>query len=205
MNRFIAIIFFISISTPIYAASLDELDPAIVNAAQQGDAAAQYYVGQELIGHFLVDEEMTEVSLEWLNKAHKQGHAEATAKIAIIYKSHGKKSVINPVKALKYLHIAADRGADRAPARLAEMYYLGKGTIQDNVEAYAWISVAIAISTNDKMTKRMRKGKEQIENAMNESELNQAKSLAREHFTKFQEENQKWRSSKLFKQTAAYY
>jgi len=181
------------------------MNPKVVSAAKRGDAAAQFYVGSKLIGHYLVERENTDEALDWLKKSHAQGHAEATAKIAIIYKAHGKKSAIDPVKALKYLHLAEERGAERAPSRLAEMYFLGKGTIQDSVEAYAWISVGIAISNSEKMTKQMRKGKEQIENTMSERELIKGKKTANKYFSKFQKANEKWKNSKLYLDTVAYY
>jgi len=47
-------------------------------------------------------------------------------------------------EAVKWLHDAADQGEADAQHNLGVMYAVGKGTPRDYVEAYMWLSLAVA-------------------------------------------------------------
>ncbi|MHA1189955.1 MAG: sel1 repeat family protein, partial [Alphaproteobacteria bacterium] len=71
--------------------------------------------------------------------------------------------------------MAALQGHDYAQFDLGRMFAAGTGVAQDNIEAYKWISLAIA-QGNDHMIKHRNR----LSAGMNAAEIAQARRLARQ-------------------------
>lgn len=90
--------------------------------AEQGDVAAQRYVGEAYLGGHGAALNIA-LGCEWLDKAAQAGDAKAALRLSEIYRSYG-----NMERALDYLEMSAAAGDSEACYQLG-LYYLSSGTL----------------------------------------------------------------------------
>ena len=169
MKKFLSIIFIIFVSViSSFAANIDELK----KAAEQGDAQAQYNLGNCYAFGDGVEKNLSE-AVKWWRKAAEQGVAPAQFNLGNCY-AFGNGVEKNPTEAVKWYRKAAEQGYAPAQFNLGVCYYNGQGMIQNNIKAYAWIAVASANGYDD-ATKALQLLKEemtplQVEKAVNLAE-----------------------------------
>jgi hypothetical protein len=111
-------------------------------AAEQGDADAQFRLGYMYEVGDGVPEDDTEAT-KWWFKAAEQGHVEAQSKLGFMY-DLGRGVPEDHTEAVKWYRKAAEQGDADAQEFLGLMYGLGKGIPENDVEAYVWLSISAA-------------------------------------------------------------
>jgi hypothetical protein len=109
-------------------------------AAEQGDAAAQVYLGSMYYEGEGVKQDYAE-AVKWFRKAAEQGHAEAQYNLAVRY-AKGEGVQQDDAEALKWCSKAAEQGCAEAQYNLGFIYYNGQGVQQDYAEASKWFRKA---------------------------------------------------------------
>ena len=114
-------------------------------AVAQGDANAQFKVGQMYSngeGDVAKDEKE---GIKWYHLAAAQGHAQAHAAIGFLYED-GIEDIIqqNMEEAVKWYHLAAEHGHVNTQFILGNFYYYGFEDIvkQNMTEAFRWFRIA---------------------------------------------------------------
>ena len=78
-------------------------------------------------------------------------------------------------EAVKWYQKAADQGFAMAQLNLGLLYFLGKGVLEDFVQAYAWLNIAAA--NGDENSK---KGKSLLAKEMTPDQITEAEELVKE-------------------------
>ena len=124
---------------------------ATLKAAEQGDADAQFYLGEIYeSGIHANGEDVPQnyaEAMKWWLKAAEQGNAEAKFKLGLMYYD-GDGVPQDYAEAMKWYRKAAEQGDAVAQLFLGYLYFEGEGVPKDDVEAYVWFSIA-AINTNN--------------------------------------------------------
>jgi TPR repeat protein len=115
-------------------------------AADQGEPRAQYFLGRLLDRGEGVPKNPA-AAARWYQKALDQGFHGAAENLASLY-ANGRGVVQDDIAAFKLYEIAAKEGSGTAAASLGQCYAAGRGVAQDMVSAYAWIVVAVPLTTN---------------------------------------------------------
>ncbi|MCS1407836.1 MAG: Secretory immunoglobulin A-binding protein EsiB [Verrucomicrobia subdivision 3 bacterium] len=105
-------------------------------AAQQGDAEAQFNLGMRYLQGVGVPQDDAEAA-QWHQKAAEQGHARAQFNLGWAY-DNGMGVPQDDVEAVKWYRKAAHQGLAEAQFNLGRMYYFGMGVPQNDAEGYAW-------------------------------------------------------------------
>ena len=84
-------------------------------------------------------------------------------------------------EAVKWYRRAANQGYARAQILLAAMYVVGKGVLEDYVEAYAWMILAATQGHEDAV-----KGKDELRSKMTAEQIAEAQKLAAELFDRIE-------------------
>ena len=121
-----------------YTTALRELRPL----AEQGDAAAQFYMAKMYANGYGVPEDDAE-AVKWCRKAAEQGHTNAQGNLGIMYYT-GTGVAKDAVEAVEWFRKAAEQGHTNAQGNLGAMYAKGDGVAKDDVTAYFWFSLAVA-------------------------------------------------------------
>ncbi|MGN0213578.1 MAG: hypothetical protein ACI4AH_02075 [Muribaculaceae bacterium] len=105
----------------IFMLSAETID-MVKQAALSGDAHAQFaYARFHIVTKPLV--ESTNISLDYFNKAHQQGFADATAALSEAWKN-GDFAIVDRFKAKQYLEMALNQESEYAAIlQLKELYY----------------------------------------------------------------------------------
>lgn len=141
--------------------------------ARDGDASAQYNVGQLYrLGRGVPRD--YEKAVQWYAKAAEQRHSAARHNLAVIYEK-GLGVPIDYAKAVQWYEKAASQDFGIAQFNLAVMYSLGQGTKRDLVKAYTWYDIAADRGVDGAAENRDLVGKR-----MSEAQLRRAKEKARE-------------------------
>lgn len=108
--------------------------------AEQGTAAAQYYLGMMYrLGRGVKKDYFKAV--RWYREAAEQGDVEAQYSLAVMY--HRVQGVERDyAEAVRWYRAAAGQGHRRAELRLGVMYEKGQGVQQDFAEAARWYHMA---------------------------------------------------------------
>jgi uncharacterized protein len=109
--------------------------PSLRQAAEQGDAEAQFYLGVRYSRGRGVPSDRPE-AVRWYRRAAEQGHARAQAQLG------QKSSGLADDEAVRWLRLAAEQGYARAQAGLGVRYRDGAGVPQDHAEAVRWLRLA---------------------------------------------------------------
>ena len=108
----------------------------IRQAAEEGDSAAQYYLGMCYSLGDSIKRDDTEAA-KWFHKAAEQGHAMAQYNLGeLYYYGHGIEK--NEVEAVKWFRKAAEHMIPDAENWLGVCYALGQGVEKDEAEAAKW-------------------------------------------------------------------
>ena len=81
---------------------------------------------------------------EWFRRAAEQGHPSAQNELGGMYEEGRGGLPRSDEMAVKWYRKAASQGLAEAQSNLGAMYAWGAGVAKDNVEAYAWLSIAAA-------------------------------------------------------------
>jgi len=106
-------------------------------AAAQGQAKAQYYLGWMYLQGEGVAPDYAQAAI-WFEQAAKQGYAKAQNALGGLY-YEGKGVLQDFAKARYWAHKAALQGDAKAQNNLAELYYQGRGGDQDLELAVQWV------------------------------------------------------------------
>lgn len=114
----------------------DEAFPLLLEAAEDGDAEAQVYVGRSYTyGHGV--EKDDDEAFRWFQAASDQGHPGGFSGLGYHY-SEGKAVEQDYSKALRWTRLAAQRGDARGQNNLGYILANGEGVEQDDAEAVRW-------------------------------------------------------------------
>ena len=142
------------------------------NAADQGDASAQFNLGV-----MYADGRDYGEAAKWYRKAADQGNASAQFNLGVVY-ANGQGAPQDYGEAAKWYRKAADQGNASAQFNLGVVYANGQGAPQDYVLAYMWINLAAAASTDTE--KKVAEARDSIASKMTPEQVADAQRLARE-------------------------
>jgi hypothetical protein len=108
--------------------------------AEQGDAAAQYYLGT-LLAEGKGVAQSDSAAFRWFLRAANQGHAGAQYNVGASYAA-GTGVGKSYEEAAKWFRRAADQDMVYAQINLGLLYAAGNGVPQDNLEALKWLDLA---------------------------------------------------------------
>ena len=117
------------------------------NAAEQGDARAQYTLGDMYYSGNGVKINKSEAA-NWYKKAAEHGYAYAQCILGDMY-YNGDGFRINKSEAAKWYRKAAEQGDAQAQFNLGDMYYNGDGIKINKSEAAKWFKEAALREDND--------------------------------------------------------
>jgi TPR repeat protein len=110
---------------------------AIKVKAEQGDADAQFKLGNMYHDGKGVAQQDYSEALKWYRKAADQGNANAQFKLGLMC-AEADGVLQNYAEAVKWYRKAAEQGVEGAQYNLGLMYSTGQGVPQDNAEADKW-------------------------------------------------------------------
>lgn len=146
--------------------------------AEQGDPAAQFYLG---LVHSLgqgVGEDDAE-AVRWYRLAADQGDAMSQFRLGL-HLSTGEGVAEDDVEAVRWYRAAAEQGIPVAQLSLAVHYFRGEGVRQNTIEAFAWATVSAARGN----PRANRFGLSLGEN-LTQEEIDQALELARTYWERY--------------------
>jgi TPR repeat protein len=135
-TRLLAILFLMSASV----AKGGEFEDLLAKA-KEGDAVAQYGVGQKYSKGEGIAKDVSEAA-KWLEKSAQQGNADAQIGLGALYLG-GRGLPKNSVEAAKWYGLAAEQGRAPAQLQIARMHLAGTGVPADDVQAYKWARLAL--------------------------------------------------------------
>jgi TPR repeat protein len=116
------------------------LNPAITREANQGDPAAQYVIGNDILTT-QADQRNVQVGLDWLEKSAHQGCRGAQLALGQIFEE-GNLITKDPRRALEWYRKAAQTGSVDTQIKVAKIYETGQGTKKDEQQAASWYQKA---------------------------------------------------------------
>lgn len=150
---------------------------ALLAAAQEGNAEAQYKVGlRYALGDGVPQDDQQ--AIPWYQLAADQGNAGAQVSLGLMY-AEGRGVAQDDTQAVTWYRKAAEQGNAKALYNLAFMYRSGRGVPQDNVKAYAWYSLA-----EDQGQVNAAAGKDLAASQLTPEQRAQAKAFAAELHSK---------------------
>ena len=152
-----------------YATALREWQPL----AEQGDALAQYHVGQLYHKGRGVPQDDVQAR-KWCAKAAAQGQVKAQFSLGTLY-FNGEGGSKDYQQALRWFQLAANQGAALAQTKLGIMYDDGEGVPKNKVQAYMWFS--LAAKNGDRPASMLC---DSLEKEMTPAQIDKAKKLASE-------------------------
>ena len=141
--------------------------------AEQGDAEAQYNLGQMYRKGKGVLQDYKE-AVKWYRKSAEHGLERAQNILGFMY-ANGKGVTQDYKEAVKWYRKSAEQGNAWAQSSLSAMYGLGKGVLQDKVYTHMWAN--IAASNGDANGGKLR---DLVAEKMSASDISEAQKLARE-------------------------
>ncbi|MFT6030971.1 MAG: TPR repeat protein [Oleiphilaceae bacterium] len=142
--------------------------------AEQGHTGSQFSLGNMYAKGQGTIQDYKE-AIHWFTKSAEQGDAGAQYYLGYIY-GNDPKMTHDYNAAFHWYTKAAEKGHSVAQLNLGVMYIKGQGTIQDHVRAHMWWNIAASLG-NDASAQRYR---DQVEDDMTPSQLEQALTLGRE-------------------------
>ena len=113
---------------------------AQAEAAEQGDAGAQYLLGQRYATGDGVAKN-TVNAVKWLKLSAEQGNGEAQLQLGSLYLG-GKGIPKDSTESAKWFQLAANQGRAEAQVQVSRMHLAGAGVPKDDVTAYQWATLA---------------------------------------------------------------
>ena len=108
--------------------------------AEQGDADAQYTLGQMYIYGKGVPEDSA-AAFKWNHKAAEQGDLDAQYELGRMY-MYGEGVPEDSAAAFKWHHRAAEQNHIMSQLNVGVLYSQGLGVFEDKVKAYMWLALA---------------------------------------------------------------
>jgi TPR repeat protein len=130
------------VTSIVEGAQTEKLSAREKKAAEQGDPAEQYYLGDRYWRGYGVPQDYKE-SFFWYKKAAEQGVPGAQSKVGLMY-YQGKGVTSNYQLASEWFKKAAEQGDKLAQLALGTMYYKGQGISIDYQQALHWVGKAAA-------------------------------------------------------------
>ncbi len=115
--------------------------PQIRNAAEQGDAYAQFLIGLNIYKYTTKD---YNEAIKWFLKAGEHGDASAQLVLGRCY-YEGQGTAKDYNEAMRWWCKAAEQGIPKAMVEIANLYIKGYGVKEDKKEAMRWWSKAVEI------------------------------------------------------------
>ena len=153
--------------------------PQVQQAADQGDAVAQFMLGGRYLQGIEVEKD-DQQAVFWFRKAAENGLAYAQASLGSMY-NNGQGVAKDERQAVYWYRKAAEQGYSLAQFGLGNLYTLGKGVVQDYRLAYVWFAVAAANGYADAAPFR-----DFLAEKLPPPVLADAQTLAGEYFEKYQ-------------------
>ncbi len=126
---------------------------ALRQAAQAGDADAQYRLAKSMLYDTSRGREGASEAVSWLRRAAESGHTGAMVQLGKLYRT-GLGVLQNFDLTLTWLRKAAESGDAEGMLELGRMYRAGTGVKQDLVEAYVWFNRAAAALHTEALSER---------------------------------------------------
>jgi uncharacterized protein len=142
--------------------------------AKQGEAEAQYYLGRLYFYKELGVRQDYRTSAQWFRRAAEQGYAAARYKLGGMYFA-GRGVPQDDRLAVKWWRLAAEQGHAESQNNLGALFANGRGVPRNTVVAYAL--QALALANGNELAAENLRAKESV---MSETDLAEAKQLARE-------------------------
>ena len=146
---------------------------ALRKSAEEGDASAQFRLGQLYDEGTGVPQDHRR-AMEWFEKAAKQGHVGAQVNLGTLY-LRGEGAPQSDQMALFWFSQAAERGHALAFAKLGWMSAQGRGVLQDFIQAHKWYNLAAANGH-----KKAAEYRDALAEQMTPAQIAEAQRLARE-------------------------
>ena len=144
-----------------------------VEAAEDGDPVAQYYLGWMYDKGKGVPKDYKE-AVKWFRKSAEQDYALAQFNLGLMCRK-GEGVPKDDKESVKWYRKSAEQGFPQAQTNLGFMYVNGQGVLQDDVTAYAWFNIAaINAETNAKENKGI------LSKKMTADQIAKAEQLSRE-------------------------
>jgi uncharacterized protein len=127
-------------------------DPAVLQKAKAGEAAAQVQVGESYAQAGANEHDREEAGKDyeqaaaWYKKAADQHDVAGELHLAALYRDGGTGFARDLTQAAAWYRKAADHGDVDAQATLGVLYSMGQGVSQSDVEAYFWLDLAADVS-----------------------------------------------------------
>jgi len=119
----------------------EEAAKSIASLAEEGDARAQYYLGElALQGHAGTPDPVT--ACDWFERAADNDHLKAFQALGNCY-LNGEGREQNIDQAIYLYGMAAERGQPEAQYQLARMYATGSGVPKNPERAYIYLFLAL--------------------------------------------------------------
>ncbi len=150
---------------------LDDSIRALIRKAQQGNADAQYNLGNMYRLGQGVPKDFTK-AVYWLRKAAGQGYANAQYNLGNMYRL-GQGVLKDFTKAVYWWRKAAGQGDADAQFGLGVMYGNGQGVLKNAVLAHMWYNIASANGDED-----AGKYRDELERRMSKADIARATALA---------------------------
>ncbi len=122
--------------------------------ADEGDANAQFRMAVSYdLGRGVTQDHTAAV--QWYRKAAEQGHVNAQHNLGSLYdEGLGVEPHYATAAALVWFRRAAAQGYAASQCSLGVMYALGRGVRRDDIEAYKWLTLALASYAPTQMDQR---------------------------------------------------
>lgn len=117
---------------------------SLLQAADKGDAKAQYELGQTLLKESGGVAKKTAVAVLWLNKSASKGNVDAMVALGRLSKT-GMGVLQSYAQALTWIQMAANLGSPDGMLELGRLYRDGVAVERDSVQAYIWMNRAAAM------------------------------------------------------------
>ena len=129
------------------------LDPAIREAAENGDPVAQFQLGEALFQDPARTDTSSAQAVRWLELAAGGGNVDAMIYLGRLSRT-GVGILQNFAQASTWIHTAAMRGSSEGMLELGRLYRDGVGVEKDLIKAYAWFNRAAAARNLDAVRER---------------------------------------------------
>lgn len=118
----------------------------LLTMANEGDAVAQYTVGQKYSKGDGVSKNIGN-AVKWLEESAMQGNADAQLSLGRLFIG-GRGVPRDSTEAAKWFQLAAEQRRPSAQVQMARMHLAGTGVPQDDVQAAKWATLALAQGEN---------------------------------------------------------
>ena len=151
-------------------------------AAEQGDARAQYNLGQMYRKGEGVAQDGKQM-VKWWRKAAEQGDADAQLGLGVMY-NNGHSVVKDYKQAAKWFHQAAEQGDAWAQLHLGLMYGLGKGVVKNEQTAYMFFLLVLANEQDESKRETIKKIVTPAESKLTPAQIQSAQNDAADYQAK---------------------